>query len=129
MDKITILFQSTFHTTGILFIHFKLQINWKNCQIFVVSLENLNFYLKNLEINRKGPFIYNVSTGLGGFRNWPFLLNNSTQKVGGLETPQKYVYVIFERSLTYHKFWFFEEISDKRYSNSLGIVYFKIHQD
>ena len=33
----------------------------------------------------EGPFKYYVSTRLGGggFRNWPFLLTNSTQRLGG----------------------------------------------
>ena len=41
-----------------------------------------------------GPLKYYVSTGLGGFRNWPFLL---TKRVGGLENPpKKQTKVIFE---------------------------------
>ena len=36
---------------------------------------------------------------MGGFRNWPFLLTNSTQRVGGLENAPKHSYVIFEWSL------------------------------
>ena len=35
----------------------------------------------------------------GGFRNWPFLLTNRTQRVGGLENLPKHAYVIFEWSL------------------------------
>ena len=36
---------------------------------------------------------------MGGFRSWPFLHTNHTQRVGGLENDPKHAYIIFEWSL------------------------------